>query len=315
MSRYILHLIEDARDSSENTEFTTTTGIQDREFIRYLNEGQIRLHNLVTQQHPRVFEKEVVYSLSKSQESVELPQDIHVKNMITMVEYSYTGKDEDYRTLKLTSQLNRSSGVEGHPCHYFVRSNKVFLIPTSISNTATLRVTYIRRAQQLGKRMAQVSSAILDNNAKTITTLEVDVSSFGVDTDSLDRADSYFTVVDSTGKIKMDSVRFDDLSTATGTVTVNSSFTFKEGETIDAGDYLISGKSSSSHIDTDLTDMAERYIEGFCIYKILKRDSSVDSQEQLQELSGLEEEIVASYAEIPHDVTEIPQISDEGTWF
>jgi hypothetical protein len=60
--------------------------------------------------------------------------------------------------------------------------------------------------------------------------------------------------------------------------------------------------------------MAERYIEQFCVYKILKRDSSVDSQEALTELGLLEEEIVDSYKEIPNDVTSIPEINED-KWF
>ena len=312
MSRYILHLIEDARDSSENDDFTSETGIQDREFIRYLNEGQQRLHNKITQQHPRVFEKDTTYTLSRSQETVTLPDDIHVKNMVTQVEYSYNGSEENFYVLNATSMRNRQSGVEGSPSHYFVRNNKVFITPTPNDSSASLRVSYVRRCNNLGKRLAQVDTVTLATD--TITALSVDVSSVGVDSTSLERADEYFTVVDSQGNIKMNDVKFDSIDTSTGVVTINSSFTFDSGETITAGDWLIANRSGTSHIDTNLTDMAERYIEQFCIYKILKRDSSVDSQEALTELGLLEEEIVDSYKEIPNDVTSIPEINED-KWF
>lgn len=309
MSRYILHLIEDARDSSENDDFTTSTGIQDREFVRYLNEGQQRLHNKIVQQHPRVFEQDTTYTLSRSQETVTLPIDIHIKNMVTQVEYSYNGNEDEYCVLNPTSSRNRQSGVEGTPSHYFVRNNKVFITPTPNDSSPSLRVSYVRRCNQLGKRMAQVDAVTLGTS--DITSLTVDVASVGVDATSLERADEYFTVVDSQGNIRMNNVKFDSIDTSTGIVTVDSSFTFDSGETISSGDWIIAGRSASSHIDTNLTDMSERYIEQFCIYKILKRDSSNDSSEAGEEMVALESEIIESYTEIPNDVTEIPDINND----
>ena len=313
MSRYITHLIEDARDSSENGDYTSTTGIQDREFVRYLNEGQQRLHNLITQQHPRVFEVDTTYTLSRLQETITLPDDIHVKNMVTQVEYSYNGETDQYSVLRAASPRNRATGIEGTPASYFVRNNKVFLIPTPTDTSAKLRVSYIRRSHQLDKRMAQVSTVTLATD--TITALTVDVTSVGVDADLLARADEHFTVVNSQGVIKMKDVIFDDIDTSTGIVTIDSSFTFDSGETIVSGDWLISNRSSSSHIDSNLTDMCERYIEAYCIYKILKRDSSVDSAEQAQELIAMESEIVDSFKEIPNDLTTIPYINTDDNWW
>jgi hypothetical protein len=313
MSRYITHLIEDCRDSSENADFTSTTGIQDREFVRYLTEGQKRLHNLITQQHAHVFEKEKIYSLSQNQETVSLPDDIHAVNMVAKVEYSYNGDADEYSPLDVTSSRNRQTDVEGVPEYFFVRNNKVYLVPTPNHPNAKLRVTYIRRSHQLGKRMAQVSSITLSDNS--ISSMSVDVSTVGVDATSLERADGYFTVVDSQGNIKCDSVRFDSIDTTTGAITINSGYEKEDSETIAVGDWLIAGRSASSHIDANLTDMAERYIEAFCIYKIFKRDSSVDSQEQLTELQALEQEIVDSYKEIVHDIYRIPQINSDEVWW
>jgi hypothetical protein len=233
--------------------------------------------------------------------------------MVTLVEYSSTGDEEDYYPLRNTSHRNRMSGIKGSPSNYFAKTNNVYLVPTPNDTTGKVRVTYIRRAHQLGKRMAQVDTVALATS--TITSMTVDVSSVGVDATSLARADEYFTVVDSQGAIKMNSVKFDSIDTSTGVVTIDSSFTFESGETITSGDWLIAGRSASSHIDAYLTDMAERYIEQFCIYKILKRDSSMDSAEAAQELIQLETEIVDSYKELPHDITEIPLINQEEIWW
>lgn len=312
MSRYITHLIEDCRDSSENSDFTSTTGIQDREFIRYINEGQVRLHNLITQQHPHIFESERIYTLSREQETITLPDDIHIKNMVVKVEYSYNGDPENYFPLDVTSGRNRASGIEGVPDHYFVRNNKVYLIPTPNYSSSKLRVTYIRRCHQINNRLAQVALVTLAGNS--ISSLTVDVSTVGVDSISLERADGYFTVIDSLGNVKCNSVRFDNIDTSSGLVTINSSYSKDDSETIESGDFLVAGRSASTHIDTNLTDMCERYIEAFCIYKIFKRDSSIDSEEQLIELQALEKEIVDSYKEILHDVYYIPLINRDEIW-
>lgn len=312
MSRYLLHLIEDCRDSSENSDFTSTTGIQDREFVRYINEGQLRLHNLITQQHPHIFESEKTYQLSKKQETITLPHDIHVKNMVVKVEYSYNGSADEYTPLNVTSGRNRQTDVEGIPERYFVRNNKVYLVPTPNYQNSSLRVTYVRRSHHVNKRLAQVKLVTLSGN--TVSSLTVDVDTVGIDATSLERADSHFSVVDSLGNVKCSSVRFDNMDTATGVVTINSGYSKDDDETIEIGDYLVSGRSSSSHIDANLTDMCERYIEAYCIYKIFKRDSSVDSQEQLFELQALEVEIVDSYKEVLHDVTYIPIINRDEVW-
>lgn len=309
MSRYITHLIEDCRDSSENTDFTNTTGIQDREFIRYLNEGQLRLHNLITQQHAHVFEKEVTYDVTREQETISLPDDIHAVNMVSKVEYSYNGNDDEYYPLNVTSARNRQSGREGAPEFFFVRNNKVYLVPTPNQNSSKVRITYIRKSHKLGKRLGQISSVSVSSN--TISSMTLNVTSVGVDATELERANEYFTVVDSLGNIKCNSVRFDDIDTSTGEVTINSGYSKETTETLASGDWIIAGRSASSHMDVNLTDMAERYVEAFCIYKIFKRDSSVDSQEQLIELQALEKEIIDSYKEIIHDVYTIPIINDE----
>jgi hypothetical protein len=98
------------------------------------------------------------------------------------------------------------------------------------------------------------------------------------------------------------------------TVTVDSAnHTAESGESAAVGDYIISGEYSTTH--PELGPEVERYLQSYAEYKILKRDSSVDSQEALQELDLMEREIIMSYADISDDIMEIPIINDNGEWF
>jgi hypothetical protein len=53
----------------------------------------------------------------------------------------------------------------------------------------------------------------------------------------------------------------------------------------------------------------------YCAWKILKRDSSADSQEQQAELSAMEQDIIDSYKVITDDVQYVPQLNPWGDWF
>ena len=52
----------------------------------------------------------------------------------------------------------------------------------------------------------------------------------------------------------------------------------------------------------------------YCAWKILKRDSSVDSQEALTELTMMARDIVSSYGAISDDVKLIPELNSWDDW-
>ena len=78
------------------------------------------------------------------------------------------------------------------------------------------------------------------------------------------------------------------------------------------GDYVISGDYSTTHLEW--MPEVERYLQAYVEYKILKRDSSVDSQEAFAELAEIESDILDSYAELSDDILEIPEINDTEEW-
>ena len=76
--------------------------------------------------------------------------------------------------------------------------------------------------------------------------------------------------------------------------------------------YIIGGKDVTTH--GELPRSVERYLIAYCSWKILKRDSSVDSSEAQLELAAIAQEIINSYALISDDVQFIPKLNSWDDW-
>jgi len=306
MSRLIDYLIEDVREHTENEEFSDTEGIGDKEFLRFLNDAHHRIHSLIVQQHPAVFVAEESQDIVRSQESYTLPQDIHLANKVTQVDYSDTSLDQDYYPLDHASLRNRASGILGIPSFYTRKSGTILLAPVPDASRGSIRISYIRSILKLDKRRASVASSTLDSSDNSITALTLNVSTDNIDSTALGK-NNYLSIVDRNGNVKMRNIEFDSIDTTTGIVTITSGFAYTTGESITAGDYVVSGRNVTTH--SELPDAVERYLIAYCAWKILKRDSSADYAEQQQELLEMEREIVAGYADIIDDLSKIPDLN------
>jgi len=124
------------------------------------------------------------------------------------------------------------------------------------------------------------------------------------------------SIVNEEGVVQMSNIKFTAVSGATGTVTIDSSFTFESGETISVGDYVVAGSYASTHVQLD--DLVERYLIAYCTAKIFQRDSNVtDLGVQQQIMAEMENDIVMAYSEISDDIMEIPAIisyDDDWNW-
>lgn len=314
MSKLVDYLIDSVRESTENEEFDSNTGLTEEEVLKFLNQAQYRLHSRIVSAHPQVFTKEYSFTATAGTESYDLEHDTFLSNKITNVEYSSTGLSDDYVKLDRISPHNRRSGAEGNPDSYFTRSDKIYLKPTPTTSTGTLRVTSTRRIKGLDKRRGTVQAVTIASSV--ITNLEINyVNGTTVDSTELGKR-TRVTVVDKYGTIKMDNILLSSIASSTtydATLAIDSSFTHESGETITVGDYVLSGDYATTH--SELGPEVERYLETFAEWKMLKRDSSVDSAEAFQELRDLESDIIDSYAEISDDVGFIPNINNDGDWW
>jgi len=311
MGRRVDRIINHIRSITENEVANSTTDITDEEILEYLNEAQHRIQSKILSSHPNVFVAETTISSVADQEEYSLPSDLFLANKILSVEYAEDG--ETFRKLEPMILRDRQSNISGLP-HGYIRRDKldteageILLVPKPANSSSTIRLNYIQRIDELDKRRGIVSAITLDSGTSTITTLTLDTSG-DPPIDSTDLANhDFICVVDSVGAMKMRNIRFDSVDTGTGAVTVNSNFTYASGETIAVGDYIVGGKDTNSHII--LPRNVERYLTSFGTWKILKRDSSVDSNEATQELVALENDIVDGYADLwSDDVAEVPVI-------
>jgi hypothetical protein len=316
MSRYISYLIDDVRQSTENTDFSETIGIKDAEFLRFLNDAQYRIQNLITQQHPSIFLTEYTTPVVGNQESYSLPNKAYMGNKVTQVEYTYnTSGVKYYYPLRPGSLFERSSGPGysgvGAPIKYIRRAGKILLVPIPTSTNGHLRITYTHKIPKLDLKRGSVASVTLTSNS--ISSLTLDVSTDAVDSTTLNKF-TRVSIVDEEGNVNMSNIKVTNVDGATGIVTVDPAFTFDEGETINVGDIIVAGEYSSTH--SNLDDMVERYLIAYTTFKIYQRDSNVtDLQAQQNVLLEMESEIVAAYSEISDDIMEIPDIiSEDDEW-
>lgn len=298
--KYVQYIINQVRKQTENEEFTDFTGIQDSEFIQYINDAQHSLQAAIVSQHPRVFTKEVVLDVIPEQEKYELPSDCYLGNKVHNVEYSRDGREENYYVLNEDTIKSRTSGITGSPVNYIRISGKIMVLPQP--TTGKIRLTYVRRVPELDLRRALVSSA-------TSTYINLDNSTFLTDTDSL-LEHEYVCVVDRKGDIIAKDIPISGVSSTV--LNLDNYVPASDDGSIQAGHYVVGGRNTSTHGEFD--DSVERYIISYVAWKILKRDSSVDSQEAIQELTMMLTDIVKSYGMVSDDVQYIPDLHTWDDW-
>lgn len=301
--RYVQRLISQVRKQTENEDVTDFTGIQDSEFLQYLNDAQHNLQALITQKHPNVFVREKIYDISANQDTYEVPSDCYLGNKILNVEFSSTGEDRDYYPLAQDSIKNRNTSYAASPYKYIRLDGNIILNPKPQSS-GKLKVTYIYVIDELDLRRGQVSASPTSSSTGPWT-----ISLSATDMSSLEDHD-YVCIVDKKGKmiarnLELNSVTPTSISVAAYTPGLYDS-------AIQNGNYVVGGKNTSTHGSFDSS--VERYLIAYCAWKILKRDSSLDSGEAIQELNRMAREIVDSYALISDDLQLIPQLNDFDDW-
>lgn len=308
--RYLNKLIDQIRKQTENEEADNFVGIKDQEFIQYINDAQHQLQSAVIQQHPRAFIKEVLISSVADQEKYTLPSDCFLKNKVHNVEYSSTGNEEDYYPLEEDTLKRRTSGVTGSPSKYIRLSGQILLSPEPANSTGKIRINYVQGCRELDLRVGKVlSNATIDSASSFTISLNAEFS----DISSLNQHD-YLCIVDNDGTSVVKNIPFTASTNAEITCSAHTVDT-DEGESnssIVTDNWVVGGKDTTTH--GDLPRSVERYLIAYCAWKILKRDSSVDSQEAVQELQMMLQEIVSSYSMISDDVQYIPQLNSWDDW-
>ena len=308
--RSITKLIEQIRRQTENEEVSDFTGISDKEFIQYINDAQYNLQAAIVHQHPRVFIKEVVIDAVSGQEKYNLPNDTFLKNKVHNVEYSSTGAEEDYYVLEEDTIKRRNPGVSGAPVHYIRLSGQVLLNPQP-QRAGKIRVNYVHTLRELRKASGKVlSNTPVVTSGSSNWTINLDNDTFTTEVDLLDEENSV-CIVDKFGNNVVSDIEIVEVTNSAITC-IPKTLSSDDVSTIPAGSMVIAGANSTTHSELDIS--VERYLIAYAAWKILKRDSSVDSTEAIQELQSMQAEIVKSYAMISDDVQYIPQLNSWDDW-
>ncbi len=290
-------LINEARQETDNTAFTDETGLQQSEFLRWANSAQTRILSLIQQEHPDLFQRETIIQAVQGTEEYALPSKTFLNTRVQMVEYSRTGQKRDYYQLKKGWISERVNGPSGTPAFYIRFSGNILIQPQP-DTSGTIRVITQLALPRVDIRRATVLSAVLDTVNNTITSLTLDPT-LDIDAEQM-IAEQYITINDKDGNILMEGIPVSDVNTTTGDVTIYPGFVFNTGETIPAGSFVTLGAYSTTN--SQLPDVAERYLVDFMCWKAEKRDSNVTSQEISQEIKDQEDDILASYARPDDDV-------------
>jgi len=291
-------LITASRRATENQEFTATAGIQDVEFLQYLNDGQEEIHSILQSTFPSILTAYKVQTAVQSQEAYSVPRDLYLGTRIDQIEYSCSGVDTDYYILKKGQIKERLNTQAGNPAFYIRRGSEILVQPRP-QQAGLIRWSYQKAIPKFDVRRGTVLAVTLSGSSITALTIDTVPD----DADAIVEQ-GFMSVVDRNGAIQMRSIPVTAIDSVTGIVTVEPGFTFQAGETIALGNYACAGDFASTN--SELPEVCEKYLLEYCNLRILMRDSQTDSAQISQILSKVQETLRLAFAEPDGDPDRIP---------
>ena len=189
------------------------------------------------------------------------------------------------------------------PYRYIRLDGQILLNPKPQSG-GKLRVNYIHVIDELDLRRGTISAAPTYS-----TTSNWNISITNSDPTSLEEHD-YICIVNKKGRVIARNIELISATASQLTLGPYTPDTFDS--TIDTNHYVVGGLNTSTHGSFD--NSVERYLIAYCAWKILKRDSSIDSTEASTEINMMARDIVASYGMVNDDLQLIPQLNDFDDW-
>jgi hypothetical protein len=288
--RRVEQLIAQSRRATENQEFTESAGVQDEEFIQYLNDAQEDIQTIIQGTFPNIMLKEEIGSLISGQGGYDIPRDCFLGTRINQVEVTLS-TTENFYVLRKASLRERINFKSGSPV-FWIRNGSQFLLQPAPQASGQYRVTYQRTIPTLDIRRGTVDSVTF-GAGNTIASLILKTDEPLDDQALIEQ--NFITIVDKNGSVKMQGIPVTDVSASTGTVTIEAGFVFEDGETIEAGDYALRGAYSTTN--SQLPDICEKFLLEYCNTRILMRDSSADSVETGTLMAKIQETLRLAFAE------------------
>lgn len=311
--QYIGKTISSLRATSNNEQYSATTGITDSEMLQYLNDAQDRLQSLIDECHvsSKPFVSEVIIPIVSGQEGYSLTERLFFNKEIEQVEYSATGATSEYFPLEKISFINRYNGVTSgaFPTVYYRRLGNIYINPPA--STGYLRVLFERTLDDLDLRRAQV------NGTPSGTDIDLTVGSGPTtDNEALFVANEYICISDAFGNPLLYNGVISSYVPATDVLTLaaNVSTYLVSGKTLAdlANGYLTVGQWTTTH--SKLPDDCERYMRHYTILQVYNRDASNLAGAQSARVAQIEKDIKSTFATQTGEIQYIPQVDFDEWW-
>lgn len=313
-SRRTEHIIRSIRRETGNESFSATNGIPTRDLEEYLVDAQDDLQTAIINAHStRAFPARALLDVVSASNEIALPSDFHSSGGLIKVEFSASGNARDFYELRQVTLAEIHDTATGNPSVYSRRGDTLVLSGTpQASITGGIRVTYVKQLPRPSIRRGVVNSVTLDTSARTITALAMTIDltlATPYDPTGL-LEDDYISIVSAEGVVKMAGIPITAISAPPfGLFTIRPGFVYAVGETIAAGDYIVSGKYASSH--PQWPAQVERFLRRFGVLRVKMRDSNDDLISEDALLAQMRDQIVEDYVSLNADILRVPEINED----
>jgi hypothetical protein len=276
-------IIKKARRKSTNEDVGDEFGISQNHFIDALAEGVVEIQKAIVDERSEAFVAYKDITLTGA-ESYSVPSDAFVDSLVYDVFFSLNGVtyDED----PLPRLYRRPQILVGYPDGIFVDGGQMYLSPNPVSGT--LRVRYEQALDAPDIRRGAVLSY-------TSTDITLDTATVA-DPVSLEECE-FVSVVSPLGVINARGLPVTSYDSSSGILTLLSAQTLLSTESINAGDYICLGGSSTTHLQ--LPRFCESYLIRYMQNEMYLLDSSEDSNQSDPMLGRMLSRIVSIFSQTP----------------
>jgi hypothetical protein len=285
----------DTQNAADVPTSTSRRGIENKDFVRALNYAQQNLERIATAEYPFVFQVKETTDLSTGQRVVPVIGNIYLDLRIKDVEYSRSGREEDYNRLAYRSNIE-SPYLASFPSEWYRENSDICLNPPVSTSGGKVRVTYQRTLDSMAVRVGQITAITLDvvNNITSLTvnaaTDEEQALTDGV------TEEPYVCISNKDGIVKAYNIPYISYNTGTGQLNLPAPAPIVDAASPPAiGDFVTVGLWTTTH--SKLPFNCEQYLIEYCNRKIKIRESKPSDWQALDMVAQrLAKEIAAAYA-------------------
>ncbi len=278
-----------ARERTNNTSYSSTSGISQSLAVEFLNDGQSLLQTAIINQYPQEFVSEYTFNVAANQETYALPERAFGGGRIIAIYYSNSGYDRDYERLRPRSLLERDMREAGYPMYYIRANGTVYLNPIPTSAQGTVKVLYYKELDTL-----DVSKGIV--TAHPGSTLECSAGT------SIVVSDEYVSVCDKHGTPILQGGEIVSVTSTVITLAATASTYLLPGYSVSdlIGATVVAGKYATTH--STLPNICEKYLRTYLQKRFLTRDNDNSNIAEDAELKEQLANILNTYSQPTEDV-------------